>query len=174
MQSPDGKRLDTDPHPAVHVEPLRWIGAYKLAKAALALVGGLLVLRIEHRMLPEVVPRWMHHFGIDPHTPSGNYILHHLLEIKPWRAATALFVYTAVTAAEGLGLVLRKAWAEWLTLVTTSALIPYEAWRAWRRPDRVHAVIIALNVLVVAYLAWRIRRDRRARAIRAGGGQALP
>ena len=162
---------------AAHFEPLRWIGAYKLLKAAMALVGGLLVLRIEHRNLPVQVLRWMHYLHIDPHSPIGTYILHHTLEIKPsqftW-AATSLFVYTAITAVEGLGLVFRRAWAEWLTVVTTSALIPYEAWRAWHRPDWVHALIIVLNVLVVIYLVWRIRRDQRARAHRAAGGQGIP
>jgi uncharacterized membrane protein (DUF2068 family) len=162
-----------------HVEPLRWIGAYKLLKAALALVGGLMVLRIEHRDLPLVALRWMNRLHIDPHSQFGHYVLRHVLEIKPSRltwAATLLFVYTVVGVAEGLGLIFRKTWAEWLTVITTSALIPYEVYRLAYHTHWLHAVIVVLNVLVVWYLVWRIRRDRRRRQARGFdvAGPAVP
>ena len=154
-------------HLAPHVEPLRWIGAYKLLKAALALVGGLMVLRIEHRDLPVVALRWLNRLHIDPHSQFGHYVLRHVLEIRhsqmSW-AAALLFGYTVIGVAEGLGLIFRKTWAEWLTVVTTSALIPYEISRLAHHTNWIHAVIVVLNILVVWYLVWRIRRDRRRHA----------
>jgi len=161
---------------APHVEPLRWIGAYKLLKAALALVGALLVLRIEHRNLPAVAVRWMNRLNIDVHSRFGHYVLRHVLEIKhsqmEW-AAVLLFAYTAIGIVEGLGLILRKTWAEWLTVVTTTALIPYEIYRLSHRRDWLHATIVVLNILVVWYLVWRIRRDQRKRHARSlGAGES--
>ena len=161
-------------HLMPHIEPLRWIGAYKLLKAALALVGGLMVLRIEHRDLPLVALRWMNRLHIDPHSQFGHYILRHVLEIRhsqmSW-AAAFLFGYAALAVAEGLGLILRKTWAEWLTVITTSALIPYEIYHLAHRANWVRAVVLVLNILVVWYLVWRIRRDQKRRHARlvAGG-----
>jgi uncharacterized membrane protein (DUF2068 family) len=164
-------------HLPVHVEPLRWIGAYKLLKAALAIAAGLIVLRLEHRYLPTVALRWMNRLHIDPTSRFGHHVLTRITEFQVRRLvwfAVFLFGYSLINVIEGVGLICRKTWAEWLTAVTTALLIPFEAWRATRRPDWVHAVIIVLNVLVVVYLVWRIRRDQRARARRAAGGPAGP
>lgn len=165
------------PHLAAHVEPLRWIGAYKLLKAILAIVAALMVLRLEHRHLPTVALRWMNRLHIDPTSRFGHHVLRRITEFQVRRLiwfAVFLFGYSVVNVVEGVGLICRKTWAEWLTAVTTAALIPYEAWRTTRRPDWVHAVILVLNILVVLYLVWRIRRDQRARARRAAGGPAGP
>jgi uncharacterized membrane protein (DUF2068 family) len=168
---------DQASHLAAHVEPLRWIGAYKLVKAILATVAALMVLRLEHRHLPTVALVWMNRLHIDPTSRFGHHVLMRITEFQVRRLiwfAVFLFGYSIVNVVEGVGLICRKTWAEWLTVVTTSALIPYEAWRFTRRPDWVHAVILVLNVLVVVYLVWRIRRDQRARARRAAGGRAGP
>jgi uncharacterized membrane protein (DUF2068 family) len=164
-------------HLAVHVEPLRWIGAYKLLKAALALAAALMVLRLEHRYLPTVALVWMNRLHIDPTSRFGHHVLTRITEFQVRRLiwfAVFLFGYSVVNVVEGVGLICRRTWAEWLTVVTTSALIPYEAWRTARRPDWVHAVILVLNILVVVYLVWRIRRDQRARARRAAAARAGP
>ena len=42
--------------------------------------------------------------------------------------------YTAVVLAEGTGLWLRRAWAEWLTVLATGSLIPFELWELITRP----------------------------------------
>lgn len=168
------------PRRGPRIEPLRWIGAYRLLKSALAVVGGLMVLRVEHRSLPAVALRWLNRLHVNPHSPFGHYVLRRVLQIRhsqmTW-AAAFLFGYAAVGLVEGFGLIFRKTWAEWLTVVTTSALIPFEAWRLAHRQDWEHAIIVLLNVEVVAYLVWRIRRDQRERAaarFSGGDGPAAP
>src|ERR1700676_586715 len=64
--------------------------------------------------------------------------------------------YTAVVLAEGIGLWLRRAWAEWLTVIATSSLIPFELWELiTRAPGRRLAIgaTLALNLVIVWYLA---------------------
>lgn len=158
-------------------EPLRWIGAYKLFKALLALVGGLLVLRLMHRDLPEIAQRWMTELGIDPAGRIGHFLLRKVIAIHAghikWMAVI-LFAYTPITVAEGVGLMLRKVWAEWLTVITTCALIPVEVGEFVRRPTWVRILILLLNVAVVIYLIVRIRRDRGKHATDASRPQLLP
>jgi uncharacterized membrane protein (DUF2068 family) len=145
-------------------EPLRWIGAYKLLKGLLALIAGLLVLRLLHRDLPEVATHWLTRLKIDPASGLGQFVLKKVLALHArnlvW-AASALFVYTIIAGVEGVGLMMRRSWAEWLTVVTTAAMIPLEIHESVRHPTWVRLTIIPLNIAVVAYLIWRIRRDRK-------------
>src|SRR5450755_471234 len=42
--------------------------------------------------------------------------------------------YTAVVLVEGTGLWLRLRWAEWVTVIATTSLIPFELWELFARP----------------------------------------
>jgi uncharacterized membrane protein (DUF2068 family) len=68
--------------------------------------------------------------------------------------------YTAVVLTEGIGLWLRRAWAEWLTVIATGSLIPFELWELITRPPERRLAIgvtLALNLLIVWYLARLLR-----------------
>jgi uncharacterized membrane protein (DUF2068 family) len=68
--------------------------------------------------------------------------------------------YTAVVLTEGIGLWLRRAWAEWLTVLATGSLIPFELWELITRPPERRLAIgltLALNLLIVWYLARLLR-----------------
>jgi len=69
--------------------------------------------------------------------------------------ALASFFYAVVFAVEGTGLLMRKRWAEWLTVVVTASFIPLELYELLRRPGAGKAFAIALNIAIVSYLAWR-------------------
>ena len=43
--------------------------------------------------------------------------------------------YAAVFAVEGIGLWMRRRWAEWLTTIITASLIPLEVWELFHRPQ---------------------------------------
>lgn len=148
-------------------EPLRWIGLYKICKGVLALIGGLLLLRLMHRNLPDLAVHWMERLHIEQHSALGRLILHRLLSIHnrniAWLAA-GLFGYVPLAFAEGIGLMLRKVWAEWLTLVLTFALIPVEVREVILRPTWLRVLILVLNIAVLIYLIVRLRRDRRRHA----------
>lgn len=157
--------------PLESIEPLRWIGAYKLLKAALSLLGGLMILRLMHRNLPEVAEHWMGRLHIRPHSLLGGLILHRILLIKRGSlglAAGLLFAYVPLAVAEGVGLMLRKVWAEWLAVITTAALIPLEMYENIQRFTWVRLAILLANVAVLLYLIVRIWRDRGKHATSGG------
>lgn len=75
--------------------------------------------------------------------------------------------YTAVVLVEGTGLWLRKRWAEWVTLVATCSLIPFELWELIQRPPGHRWTVfatLAVNLLIAGYLALLLRSARLARA----------
>ena len=67
-------------------------------------------------------------------------------------------------AVEGVGLLLEKRWAEYVTLGVTISFIPIEVYELVKHPNAIKTTTIAVNVAVVIYLALRAARRRRERA----------
>lgn len=71
--------------------------------------------------------------------------------------ALIFFAFAAVEAVEAVGLWWNKRWAEYLTFIVTSALIPYEIYELTLKVSAFKVVAFVLNVLVVAYLLFAKR-----------------
>jgi len=71
--------------------------------------------------------------------------------------ALIFLAYACLEAVEGVGLWRNRRWAEYLTLVATSLLIPYEIYELILRVSILKVVAFVLNVLVVAYLLYAKR-----------------
>jgi uncharacterized membrane protein (DUF2068 family) len=67
------------------------------------------------------------------------------------------FLYAALFATEGVGLLLRKRWAEYFTVITTSGLVPLELFELHRHFTFVKLAVLLLNLLIVWYLVRRLR-----------------
>src|SRR5437763_5482523 len=79
--------------------------------------------------------------------------------------------YGALEAIEGYGLLRRRRWGEYLTIISTSLLFIPEIWELTRNAAPLKVVGFILNVIIVGYLVHRIRRpasgnvDRPAREV---------
>ena len=71
--------------------------------------------------------------------------------------AVSAMAYAALEATEGVGLAMRRRWAEYLTVIATGILIPYEAYEVVIRPTLFKVGALLLNLAVVGYLAYRKR-----------------
>jgi uncharacterized membrane protein (DUF2068 family) len=71
--------------------------------------------------------------------------------------ALSAIAYAALEATEGVGLAMRRRWAEYLTVIATGILIPYEAYEVIRHPTLFKVGALALNLAVVGYLSYRKR-----------------
>ena len=71
--------------------------------------------------------------------------------------AVAGILYAALEATEGVGLALRRRWAEYLTVIATGILIPYEAYEVVLHATLFKVGALLLNLAVVGYLAYRKR-----------------
>lgn len=71
--------------------------------------------------------------------------------------AAGAIIYGALELFEGLGLLWRRRWAEYLVLVATSAFLPVEIDELIRHPTPVKAIALLVNVVIIAYLVWRKR-----------------
>ena len=66
--------------------------------------------------------------------------------------ALVLLAFAALEAAEMVGLWLNKRWAEYLTFVATTALVPFEVYELTNSVSAFKIVALVINLAVVIYL----------------------
>jgi uncharacterized membrane protein (DUF2068 family) len=71
--------------------------------------------------------------------------------------AIGAMLYALLEGTEGVGLAMRRRWAEYLTVIATGVLIPYEAYEVIHRATLFKFGALLLNLAVVGYLAYRKR-----------------
>ncbi len=71
--------------------------------------------------------------------------------------AVVAILYALLEGTEGIGLAMRRRWAEYLTVIATGILIPYEAYEVVRHPTLFKVGALLLNLAVVGYLTYRKR-----------------
>jgi len=71
--------------------------------------------------------------------------------------AISAIAYALLEGTEGVGLAMRRRWAEYLTVIATGVLIPFEAYEVIFHPGLYKIGALLLNVAIVGYLANRKR-----------------
>jgi uncharacterized membrane protein (DUF2068 family) len=148
------------------------IGVFKLVKVVLLVTLGVAGLVAMPEQLADAAERAVVWLGASSARETLERAIGDLSSMDVstvHRLAALSFVYAGAFLVEGLGLVRRRRWAEWLTVVVTGSFIPLELYELAThfRPGKLFAV--ALNVAIVVYLAWRRIRERRGRGAPARG-----
>ena len=137
------------------------IAVFKLAKAVLLVGAGLGALKLIGRQPTEALSQVISLVHFDPHGRIAQRLIGRigvLSEKQLAAVAFGTFAYAAVFLVEGVGLLLRKRWAEWLTVIVTASFVPIEIWELTRHFSAVKVMALALNLAIVAYLAVRLRQ----------------
>ena len=71
--------------------------------------------------------------------------------------AVGALLYAALETTEGVGLALRRRWADYLTVLATGVLIPWEVSEVVRKVTTLRVGALTVNVAIVVYLAYRKR-----------------
>ena len=140
---------------------LRLIGAFKLAKGLILVVVGLGTLRLVHRDLTETAATLTHHLHLNPGNRYIDLALSHLVSLdarRLWVISAGTFLYAGLFLTEGVGLLLRRRWAEYFTVMVTGSLIPLELYELTRRISVTRLVVLAVNIAIVWYLIAVLRR----------------
>jgi len=143
------------------------IAAFKLFKGLVLIAVGVGALKLLNKDLATEVYRWANAFRVDP----ANHYVQRLLERfsfldddkKLKELSVGTFFYAALFLTEGTGLLLRKHWAEYFTVIVTGSFIPLETYELIRRATFIKGTVLLLNVAVAVYLAVHLWRDRRGR-----------
>ena len=137
------------------------IGGFKLVKGLLLLAVALEALHLLHKDLGDISVRWVAHLHLDTDNRYVDRALGKLLSLDDRRLkviSAGTFFYSALLLTEGTGLLLRRRWAEYFTVIVTSSLIPLEAYEVLRRATPARLILLGVNVAVVWYLIAVLRR----------------
>jgi uncharacterized membrane protein (DUF2068 family) len=142
---------------------LRLIAAYKLAKALLVFVLATVVLRLDPAAAAARVVRLAARLRLDPESHLLHGGLARLSGVQPRQleaVGAGLILYGLLFVLEGVGLFLGKRWAEYLVLLTTGFLIPFEAFEVAKKASPIRVSVLLANVAVVVYLVRILRAGR--------------
>lgn len=142
------------------------IALFKLTKGVLLIIVGIGALKLLHRDVAETVSHWIDVLRVDPDNRIIHSLLARLVSVTPKQLAAAsagTFVYAALLLTEGTGLLLRKRWAEYFTIISTAGLIPLEVYEIHRHLTAAKIVVLLVNIAIVIYLIARVCVARRAR-----------
>jgi uncharacterized membrane protein (DUF2068 family) len=141
---------------------LRVIAVFKFAKATALLAVAGISFGLVHGPNYDKVAAWIQRL----HLESGRFIIarsaEKLLSLQPKKLiliGVVATIYGLVFALEGYGLWTRKKWGEWLTVIITGSLIPFEIWELVHHFSPLKLGGLALNVAIVIYL-WRVARAK--------------
>lgn len=142
------------------------IGVFKLVKAISLLIVGFGLLRLMHRDVAAVTEHWIEVLRVDPENRFIHRGLVRIFNVTPKQLrelSAGTFVYAAIFLTEGTGLLARKYWAEYMTLISTGLFIPLEAYEIHRHFTWLKVAVTLVNLLIVWYLAAQIRSPSRRR-----------
>jgi uncharacterized membrane protein (DUF2068 family) len=147
-----------------HGRGLRLIAAFKLLKGFALLAVGIGALRLLHTNVAAILEHWINVFRVDPHNHFINLLLEKLSILDDRRLkefSLGTFIYSAIFFTEGIGLALRKRWAEYFTIITTSSLLPLEIYELAKHASTGKILALLINLAVVAYLVNELRTSRK-------------
>lgn len=147
-----------------HDGGLLTIGVFKLLEAVFFVLVGAGAIHFIHHDLGDAAWRLAMRLRVDPDGRLVSFVLDRLGAVNEHRLkqiGVATFFYAGLRVAEGVGLVMEKVWAEYLTLGVTMAFLPWELYEIHRKLDWIRVGVLAINLLVLAYLVWLLRRNRR-------------
>jgi uncharacterized membrane protein (DUF2068 family) len=139
------------------------VAAFKLIKGLALLALGIGALRLLHKDVAVEVAQWIDILRVDPH---NHYIQEALAKLgmvddRKLRAlSVGTFFYSALYLTEGIGLSLRKRWAEYVTIISTASLLPVEIYEIVKGVSAPKIVVLLVNIAVLVYLVIEVRRTR--------------
>jgi uncharacterized membrane protein (DUF2068 family) len=153
-----------------HDRGLLLIGLFKLGKAILFFALGMGALHLLHKDLADEVIRLATALKFDPESKLVALVLQKVDLIDAHRLkqiGMATFAYSALALTEGIGLMMEKVWAEYLTLILTVSFLPWELYELTRHPNWFRLSLLLINLAVLWYLLWLLRRKKSEASVEA-------
>ncbi len=145
------------------------VGIYKMVKVVFFSFLGFGALHLIHKNLGDEVLRITEMLRLGPESHVVSFLMdkadligHHQLR----EASIFAFGYAGLCLIEGTGLLLRRVWAEYFTVMLTLLGLPLETYELLQRFNwfKVGAVVVNLVVLFYLVIVLKRKRERDAQA----------
>lgn len=152
----------------------RWlelIAAYKLLQSLLLAAVGVGALRLVGQDLGDLLTNLAQEIRVNTEGRLVSFLLEqaslvddHMLR----RFSIFVFCYAVVGLVEGVGLMLEKRWAEYLTAIITGSFLPLEILELMRRVTTFRVGLFAVNLAVLIYLVLHLHAGLKGNRAEAG------
>lgn len=143
-----------------HQTGLAVIALFKVVKGLLLLMVGLGLLESMHADLATLFSRLIEAL----HLNADSRIIHALVlridVLQPHSVLVASLVslgYAGLFLVEGIGLWFERSWAAYLTVISTSLLVPFEVYEVIEGISMLRVGVLLLNLLIVLYLVVQLK-----------------
>jgi len=140
------------------------IAIFKLIKGSLLLLLAVGALGFLHRDVQQTLEEWTKHLRFDPHNKYLAAMLAKagLVDDRHLEKLSALVaVYAGLYLTEGVGLLLRRRWAEYLTVIATASFVPLEIYEITQHCSTPRILLLLGNLMIVVYLIVLLRKERK-------------
>jgi len=140
---------------ARHTRGLLLIAVYKAILALFFVALGVAALHLLNKDIDDVISQLGGWLRLSPESKFVNFLYDRSSMISDpllKRIGLLAFVYAAVSFAEGIGLYLEKAWAEYLTLGITASFLPWEIFEVLHRATWIRLALLVVNTVIFVYL----------------------
>lgn len=140
---------------------LMLIAVFKFCKAALLVVVGLGAFKIVQGDITDLSHRVLSHLNSSVGRKLAHQALVRIADLDPLKLealGVVAFLSAALFCVEGIGLWFGKRWAEYLTVIVTALLVPFEIYELVEKLTVARVTALVLNLAVIAYLVYVVRR----------------
>jgi len=144
-----------------HHTGLAVIAVFKVVKGTLLLLLGFGLLKLVHAEVATLFSLLIEAL----HLNADSRFLHSLVlkvdALQPHSVAVAggvSLAYAGVLLLEGIGLWLELSWAAYLTVASTSLLLPVEVYEVIEKVSPLRMAVLLLNLVIVIYLISQLKR----------------
>jgi uncharacterized membrane protein (DUF2068 family) len=143
---------------------VRLIGAFKLASALMLGAAGFGIFEMLNRDMGELVEHFISRLHLDPENLLVHGVVSRLTNLDRSHLVAigaGTFFYALLEATEGIGLILRRHWASYLTILATVLLFIPEGYEIVHKVDAVRIIVLLVNLAVLVYLIWKLRHEHQ-------------
>ena len=144
-----------------HHTGLTVIAVFKVVKGLLLLFLGLGLLKLVHAEIATLFSLLIEAL----HLNADSRLIHALVlkvdALQPHTVLLAALIslgYAVILLVEGVGLWLEFTWAAYLTVVSTSLLLPFELYETIEQVSILRIGVLLLNLVIVLYLISQLKR----------------
>ena len=176
-------------HPRSHMRGrgiVLLIAFFKFCKGCLMILTSATAWALTDQRVHDQSQQWVVTRSLGPYRQRiGEFIVTHIFG-RPtgiYRAvAIGAAAYAVLFFTEALGLFFDRTWAEWMVVITSAGLIPFELREIYRHPRPfpfLPILLYVLNVAIVLYLYYHVRRrvqelNRYAESLSPSGTPPAP
>jgi uncharacterized membrane protein (DUF2068 family) len=145
----------------------RIIGGFKILGSIALFAAGIGVFRLMGSDIAGTLEDFAQNWRLDPNNRYFDSLISWAGSIDPKQLKAigfGTFFYAVLYAVEGVGLVLERRWAGYLTVIATGSLIPLEVWEVYRKVTSTRLIVLGINVAILVYLVWKLVQEHRAYA----------